>query len=132
MATARVRGDPESHRRSRQERAPARVHRGVYAVGHEGVTLQGRFMAAVLACGRAAVLSHFAAAAHWGFVRWDDRQPEVTVSGSGVRRIGGVRAHRVRSLDRRDIMRRDGIPVTSPARTALTSRPPHRSASCAG
>jgi len=34
-----------------------RLHRGVYAVGHEGVTLAGRFMAAVLACGDGAALS---------------------------------------------------------------------------
>ncbi|MEA2191579.1 MAG: hypothetical protein QOI73_1700 [Solirubrobacteraceae bacterium] len=44
-----------------------RLHRGVYAVGHPGLTLRGRFRAAVLACGDAAVLSHFAAAAFWGF-----------------------------------------------------------------
>jgi len=105
-----------------------RVHRGVYAVGHDAVTLQGRFMAAVLACGHAAVLSHFAAAAQWGFVRWDDRQPEVTVCGSGVRRIEGVRVHRSRSLDRRDVLRCDGIRITSPARTALdlAATTPHR------
>jgi len=45
-----------------------RLHRGVYAVGHEGVTLAGRFMAAVLACGDGAALSHVSAAAHWGFM----------------------------------------------------------------
>jgi hypothetical protein len=91
----------------------------VYAVGHDTVTLEGRFMAAVLACGDAAVLSHVSAAAQWGFVRWDDRLPEVTVAGSGPRRVDGVRVHRSRSLDRRDVMRCGGIPITSPARTAL-------------
>lgn len=40
-----------------------RVHRGVYAVGHEAWTLHGHFMAAVLAGGEGAVLSHFSAAA---------------------------------------------------------------------
>jgi len=55
-----------------------RLHRGVYAVGHEGVTLTGRFMAAVLACGDGAALSHFSAAAHWGFMHWEERHPEVT------------------------------------------------------
>src|SRR3954452_21510460 len=43
-----------------------RVHRGVYAVGHRAVTQRGRWMAAVLACGPGAVLSHRAAAALWG------------------------------------------------------------------
>src|SRR3954462_843091 len=41
------------------------LHRGVYAVGHANVSQQGRYMAAVLACGEGAVLSHWSAAAHW-------------------------------------------------------------------
>lgn len=96
-----------------------RVHRGVYAVGHDALSLQGRFMAAVLACGRAAVLSHLAAAAHWGFVAWEERQPEVTVAGACARRVIGVRVHRSRALDRRDVVRHDAVPVTAPARTLL-------------
>ena len=96
-----------------------RLHRGVYAVGHAGVTLRGRFRAAVLACGAAAALSHFAAAALWGFLSWDDRHIEVTVVRGGARAIDGVRVHRSRSLDRRDVRRPYGFPVTSPARTLL-------------
>src|SRR4051794_5025834 len=42
------------------------VHRGVYAVGHRRLTLQGRWMAAVLAAGPGAVLSHRSAAMLWG------------------------------------------------------------------
>src|SRR3954469_5101426 len=57
------------------------LHRGIYAVGHDNPPLEGRFLAAVKACGVAAVLSHFAGAAHVGMVRWDDRYPEVTVVG---------------------------------------------------
>jgi hypothetical protein len=41
------------------------MHRGVYAVGHRRLTAQGRWMAAVLACGKGAVLSHQIAAALW-------------------------------------------------------------------
>src|SRR2546421_11508629 len=52
------------------------LHRGVYAVGHDNPPLEGRFLAAVKACGAGAVLSHFAAAAHVGMVRWDARHPE--------------------------------------------------------
>lgn len=97
-----------------------RVHRGVYAVGHAAETLQGQFMAAVLACGPGTVLSHFAAAAHHGLARWwDGRLPDVTVRDSHTRQIEGIVVHRSRTLDRRDIWRRDGINVTSPARTAL-------------
>jgi predicted transcriptional regulator of viral defense system len=97
-----------------------RIHRGVYAVGHDALTLHGRFMAAVLACGPAAVLSHRAAAALWGFLPWDEaRYPEVTVPGSAPRQHAGLCAHRTRSLDPRDITRRGGIPVTTPARALL-------------
>jgi len=42
------------------------VHRGVYTIGHRLLSRDGRRMAAVLACGRGAVLSHLAAAALWG------------------------------------------------------------------
>lgn len=95
-----------------------RVHRGVYAVGHDALTLRASFVAAVLACGDGAVLSHHSAAAHWGFLRWDERSPQVTVTGAR-RRVAGLRVHRARVLDRRDVMRRHGILVTSPARTLL-------------
>src|SRR4051794_30544122 len=61
------------------------LHRTVYAVGHRGLTLQGRLLAAVKSIGRGAVLSHFSAAALWGFVQWDGRHPEVTVVTTGAR-----------------------------------------------
>jgi predicted transcriptional regulator of viral defense system len=51
-----------------------RLHRGVYAVGHPVLTARGRWMAAVLACGPGAVLSHLSAAALHGF----DRTPGPT------------------------------------------------------
>jgi predicted transcriptional regulator of viral defense system len=95
-----------------------RIHRGVYAVGHDALTMLGSFVAAVLACGEGAALSHRAAAAYWGFWRCEERAPEVTVSGAR-RRIAGVRVYRARRLDRRDVRPRDGILVTSPARTLL-------------
>jgi predicted transcriptional regulator of viral defense system len=94
------------------------IHRGVYAVGHAKLPLEGRFLAAVKAC-RPAVLSHFSAAALWGFVEWDDRYPQVTVADTTPRSHPGVRIHRTTTLDRRDVLRRRGIPVTSPARTLL-------------
>jgi hypothetical protein len=94
-----------------------RLYRGVYAVGYPGLTLRGRFRAAVLACGERAVLSHFAAAAFWGFWTWDARLIDVTI-GSGTRDIDGIRVHRSRTLER-DVFVRHGIRVTSPARTLL-------------
>jgi hypothetical protein len=96
-----------------------RLHRGVYAVGHMGITLRGRFRAAVLAAPEGTALSNFAAAAFWTFIPWQERLVEVTIPGSGTRRIEGVRVHRSRSLEPRDVLTRGGIRVTSPARTLL-------------
>jgi hypothetical protein len=94
-----------------------RLYRGVYAVGHRGLTLRGRFRAAVLACGEGAVLSHFAAAAFWGFWTWAERRIDVTVPG-GARDFDGLCVHRSRARQR-DVLVRDDIPVTTPARTLL-------------
>lgn len=92
--------------------------RGVYAVGHTALTTTASFLAAVLACGDGAVLSHQAAAAHLALRAWDDREPEVIVPRAGGRKIDGIRVHRSR-LDPNDVWTRDGIRVTCPARTIL-------------
>ena len=96
-----------------------RKHRGVYAVGHPGLTLQGRFLAAVKACGPGAILSHYSAAALWRLLDWEERFVEVTVSGRGTRCHEGIHVHRTRWLERRDIRSCDGIWATTPARTVL-------------
>jgi very-short-patch-repair endonuclease len=95
------------------------IHRGVYAVGHRKLPLEGRFLAAVKACGASAVPSHHSAAALWGFMPWEERYPEVTVVGPSSRRHPGLRVHRTRSLDLDDRTRHRAIPVTTPARTLL-------------
>jgi very-short-patch-repair endonuclease/predicted transcriptional regulator of viral defense system len=96
------------------------IHRGVYAVGHATLSLEAVMLAAVKACGVGAVLSHFSAAAHWRFVNWDEgRCPEVTVKGSSTRVHRGIRVHRTKRFDRKDVVRHRGIWVTSPARTLL-------------
>jgi predicted transcriptional regulator of viral defense system len=101
-----------------------RVHIGVYAVGHDGLTLDGRFMAAVLAAGPGAVLSRWATTALAGLIRWDDHRPiDVTVRGTSARARAGVRFHRARSLDPRDTTRIRGIPTTTPARAILEIAP---------
>jgi very-short-patch-repair endonuclease len=77
-----------------------RVHRGVYAVGHPALSLEGRWMAAVLACGVGAVLSHASAAAIWGLLRPIDGPVDVSVPGDGGReRRRGIRIHRCPSLE---------------------------------
>jgi hypothetical protein len=75
-----------------------RLHAGVYAVGHKRVGREGRYLAAVLACGPGAALSHRAAAAWWGLLASDATR--VDVSASRGRHGGpGIRLHRPRSLD---------------------------------
>jgi hypothetical protein len=95
-----------------------RLHRGVYAVGHRSLSWRGRWLAAVLAAGDGAVLSHTSAAALWEYLRPIGGPVHVTVAAA-VRRKSrpGLQIHRSRTLTRRDITRRHGIAVTSPART---------------
>jgi hypothetical protein len=83
-------------------------------------------MAAVLACGEGAVLSHMSAAELWGIRRHPRRSSggrgagtiHVTVPGTaGRRKRNGVILHRSSTLTVSDCTRRDGIPVTRPTRT---------------
>lgn len=95
-----------------------RVFRGVYAVGHRSLSWRGRWLAAVLAAGDGAVLSHTSAVALWQFLRPMPGPIHVTVSGDGGRKKRpGLRIHRSSTLAPRDITRRHGIVVTTPART---------------
>ena len=75
-------------------------------------------MAATLACGDGALLSHSTAAVLWG-LRPPDDVIHVTVTGRNVRGPEGVRVHRIQALHPGDATRRDALPVTSPARTLL-------------
>jgi predicted transcriptional regulator of viral defense system len=96
-----------------------RLHRGVYAVGHEVVPLKGHWLAAVMACGSHAALSHRSAAALWD-LRADGRSAiDVTAYPlQGGRKRRGIDAHRCR-LDAADTTRVDRIPCTTVARTLL-------------
>jgi very-short-patch-repair endonuclease len=91
----------------------ARVHAGVYAVGYLRVEPVARAMAAVLACGEGAVLSHDSAAALWGLRRWPEI-PEVTTPGH-VRRPH-ITTHRSRTLHRSDRRTQLHIPTVSAGR----------------
>jgi very-short-patch-repair endonuclease len=96
-----------------------RVYLGVYAVGHSRLTLRGRWMAAVLACGEGAVLSHGAALALWELQRSASGPIDVTIPGRGRRGPKSIRSHLTRALDPADTTVRDGIPVTSAERALL-------------
>jgi very-short-patch-repair endonuclease len=97
------------------------VHRGVYAVGHRAMAGGSREIAALLACGRRAVVSHRSAAALLQLLPYpaNPGPVDVTVVGRQVTRRRGIRAHRAGSLQRRDVRKVDGIRVTSAARTLL-------------
>jgi very-short-patch-repair endonuclease len=100
-----------------------RVYRGVYAVGHFGLSVEGQWMAAVLACGDGAALSHRAAAGLWRLLDWSGGAIDVSVpTTSGRARRAGVRLHRRVALGRRLQGVRNGIPVTTPAQTLADLR----------
>lgn len=108
-----------------------RVHRGVYAVGHVGLSPKGRWFAAVLAIGRGphssqetvlaywgAAVSHRSAAALWELLPVSDAPTDIIVGGTGGRAARtGLRVHRAVSLVAAEVTLRHGIPVTSPSRT---------------
>jgi very-short-patch-repair endonuclease len=97
-----------------------RVHRGVYAVGNPNITREGHWMAAVLASGKGAVLSHQSAAALWKLSPTCPPIVHVTVPGaSGRRKRRGIVIHRSRTLRRSETTRHRGIPVTTHARTLV-------------
>src|SRR3978361_1890235 len=67
-----------------------RLHQGVYAIGYPVASREGRWMAAVLASGDGAVLSHMSAAALWELLRPMDGPVDVSTSArSGRARRGG-------------------------------------------
>lgn len=95
-----------------------RLHRGVFAVGHGALSANGRRLAAVLACGSGAVLSHRSAAALWGLRPWAGRF-EVSIPSQAGRAVRGIDLHRCRSLARVDVTEVDAIPCTTVARTLI-------------
>jgi very-short-patch-repair endonuclease len=91
------------------------VHRGIYTIGHRLLTQDGRWMAAVLACGPGAVLGYRAAAALWGMRggTW----VEVTVPSGRLPR-DGIQVHRA-ALPEDERTTHRGIPTTTVPRTLL-------------
>jgi len=95
-----------------------RVHRGVYAIGRRSLSDHGRCAAAVLACGKGAVLSHASAAWLWGLFPRCLITTSVTVP-DGRRRHSGIEAHRATAFTPGEWGKLAQIPVTSLPRTLL-------------
>jgi len=102
--------------------ATGRLHlvaRGIYAVGRRELTPDGRWMAAVLACGDGAVLSHRSAAALWGIGREEEGRIDVSIRRRSRLERPGVTVHCRPSLPSRSVTRWRGIPVTTPVQTLI-------------
>jgi very-short-patch-repair endonuclease len=95
------------------------VSLGVYAVGWPALNQQRRWMAAVLAGGENAVLSHRSAAALWEIGTEEPGRIDVSVRRRCELRRPGVRLRSRPNLTPREIVRRDDIPVTSPVQTLV-------------
>ena|SRR5215203_1887178 len=94
-----------------------RMYGGVYSVGHQVVSRQGRWMAAVLASGPDAVLSHWSAAALW-MIRPNSRSTIDVTCPHKSRSWAGIKRHH-KALPVDEITVEEGIPVTSVPRTIL-------------
>ena len=90
-----------------------RIHRGVYSVGHAALSRLGEFLAAVLAAGPGAALSHETCTELFEVRRWP--ASEIHVSAPRRRRIDGIRTHHT-ALGPLDVVVYRGIPVTNVAR----------------
>lgn len=96
-----------------------RVAPGVVAVAGAPVTWRQRALAAVLAAGPGAVISHTTAAALYGLSGCAFRAVEITVPRGRSHRSRLASVHEATDLPRGDITTVDGIPVTRPARTLV-------------
>jgi very-short-patch-repair endonuclease len=96
-----------------------RIHRGVYAVGHPKLTGYGQWMAAVLACGPKASLSHRSAGGLRGLRRDNRPRTDVSIPGPSARSRAGIDVHRSVTLTAEDVTLVDGLPCTTVARTLV-------------
>jgi very-short-patch-repair endonuclease len=95
------------------------MYSGVYAVGHAVLRPEGHRLAAVLACGCGAVLSHAAAAAHWGLRPSAAAVIDVTTPRRAGRKRSGIRVHCGAYLRQDEVMVENAVPCTTVARTIL-------------
>jgi hypothetical protein len=95
------------------------VFHGVFAVGHEHLTVNARLLAATLACGEGSVISHGTAAWMLGLSSRRPGRIDVIAQVEAGRKIAGTRRRFVPPPLDGEVWRRNGVPVTSPARTIV-------------
>jgi very-short-patch-repair endonuclease len=88
--------------------------RQLAALGIRGTSVKRR-----VAGGRLVVLSHLDAAALWQIYESRGSSIHVTGMSRSGRKLPGVWAHRTRTFDPADVTVKDGIPVTTVARTII-------------
>jgi hypothetical protein len=99
------------------------VHVGVYAVGHLAPSLLSDLMAAALAGGEEAGVSHASAGHAMRIVSVRPARPEITVPTTAGRTRAGIVVHRVSGLHPADVFRFHGIPMTTVPRVLLDLSP---------
>jgi very-short-patch-repair endonuclease len=96
------------------------VYEGIYTVGQPLLLPKADVLAAVWACGPRSLLSHRSGAEQWEMI-----EPRtgfaIQVTVPGGRRLGpsGIYVHRTNDLYPDEVSGKDGIPITSPARTVF-------------
>jgi hypothetical protein len=95
------------------------LHPGVYAVAGAPKTWEQSLMAARLAAGRGAVVSHRSAARLWKLTESGDDIVEITVPRPGSPRLRGVIVHRSTDLVPHHTMVWQRLPLTNPLRTIV-------------
>jgi hypothetical protein len=111
--------------RSRVQRGQLhRLHRGVYAVGHPRIVDHACLVAALLAAGREAFLSHRTAAGVWGLRAVSTSRIEVTVPAAGVRSRSPLQLHRTEMTPHpADVTIRSGLRASSVPRLLIELAP---------
>ena len=97
------------------------LHPGVYKLNHAPLTWPQRWFAAALTT-HDTVLSHAAAAACWGFLRYIGTETVTRPGDGGPRRSRKLVVHRSTTLDGA-VTRHGGIPITTPERTLIDIAP---------
>lgn len=96
-----------------------RLHPGVYALGHRQLRIHGHWLAAVIACGPGAALSHREAAALHGLRSSNRSRVDVTTARRIRASRPGIQIHHAATLVAHDVTTVEGIPVTTVARTLV-------------